>query len=204
MTSRSKDRHRLPTHRIAGRVLAIALPVMALGVVWGLLAGEAQAAAPLRMSVLDTTGHLVEGALSCVDSLTWSGLRVLGVQGEHPSADCSGLRGIGFAFLGLAALVTIALGRMRLQTEHKRLELAQRFVEQGLEPPGGLLMGPARDDLRKGLVLMFAGAGLFVAGMFTGDRGLAAGGLVPEFIGIGYLVSFWLAGRSLDAGDEGR
>ena len=82
---------------------------------------------------------------------------------------------------------------MRLSAEHKRLDLARRLIEQGLEPPQELLAAPARNDLRRGLVLGFAGLGLVVAGMLLGDRGLAAGGLVPAFIGGGYLVSFRLA-----------
>jgi hypothetical protein len=58
-----------------------------------------------------------------------------------------------------------------------------------------LLLGPARNDLRRGIVLMFAGAGLLAAGLVLGDRALTGGGLVPEFIGVGYLVSWWLAMR---------
>ena len=40
---------------------------------------------------------------------------------------------------------------------------------------------------------VFAGLGLVIAGMMLGDRGMAAGGLIPAFIGIGYLVSHRLA-----------
>jgi hypothetical protein len=113
------------------------------------------------------------------------------------SADrCGGLRGVAFAVLGLAAIVMIAIGRMRMATEHKRLDVARRLVEQGIEPPQGLLMGPARNDMRRGIVLMFAGVGLFVAGVLAGHRALMATGLVPEFIGIGYLLSYWLAART--------
>jgi hypothetical protein len=45
-------------------------------------------------------------------------------------------------------------------------------------------------------VLLFAGVGLTFAGVVLGDRGLAAGGLVPAFIGIGYLVSYRLGARA--------
>lgn len=109
------------------------------------------------------------------------------------SAACTDLRGVGFAFLGLAAVVVIAIGRMRLATEQRRLEVARTLIEKGFEPPEGLLAAPARRDLRKGVVLVFAGLGLVVAGMMLGDRGMAAGGLIPAFIGIGYLVSYRLA-----------
>lgn len=131
----------------------------------------------------------------CLSSVSLDALFSLGPHGAEQSVSCSGLRGVGFALLALVALVVIALGRMRLQTENKRLDLAQRLVEQGIDPPPGLLMGPARADLRRGVVLMFAGLGLFAAGALTGDRGLAAGSLVPEFIGLGYLLSFRLASR---------
>lgn len=109
------------------------------------------------------------------------------------AAECTDLRGVGFAFLGLAAVVVIAVGRMRLATEQRRLELARTLIEKGFEPPDGLLAAPARRDLRKGVVLVFAGLGLVVAGMMLGDRGMAAGGLIPAFIGLGYLVSYRLA-----------
>ena len=141
------------------------------------------------------------------DALCWESMSLeighaLGLQTQGDGVSCHGLQGMGFALLAFIALVVIALGRMRLQTESKRLDVAQRLVEQGMEPPAGLLMGPARNDLRKGVVLLFAGAGLFVAGMILGDRGLAAGALVPEFVGVGYLVSFWLAGRQLGGKDS--
>ncbi|MEM9459428.1 MAG: DUF6249 domain-containing protein [Myxococcota bacterium] len=114
-------------------------------------------------------------------------------HGVADARECTDLRGVGFAFLGLAALVVIAVGRMRLATEQRRLEVARTLIERGFEPPEGLLAAPVRRDLRKGVVLVFAGLGLVVAGMMLGDRGMAAGGLIPAFIGIGYLVSYRLA-----------
>ena len=93
----------------------------------------------------------------------------------------------------VAAVVVIAVGRMRLATEQRRLDVARRLIERGMELPQGLLTAPARRDLRKGIVLVFAGLGLVIAGMMLGDRGMAAGGLIPAFIGIGYLVSHRLA-----------
>ena len=107
---------------------------------------------------------------------------------------------VQLAALAGLTIVAIAIGRMRMATEHKRLDVARRLVEQGIDPPPSLLMGPARNDMRRGVVLMFAGVGLFVAGVVHGDRALMAGGLVPEFIGIGYLLSYWLAARTDDEG----
>ena len=148
--------------------------------------------------VMHALGDVLGSAL-CLDTLDLGQVLDLGPHADGGTR-CDGMRGLGIAILALAALVAIALGRMRLHTEQKRLDLARQLVEQGMEPPPGLLMGPARTDLRKGVVLLFAGAGILAAGLLLGDRGLSAGALVPEFIGVGYLVSFWLASRSRDGG----
>jgi hypothetical protein len=150
----------------------------------------------LTTQVLHAAGDAV-GGLMCLEELDFS--FDLGPHADGVTR-CDGMRGLGIAILALAALVVIALGRMRLHTEQKRLEVARQLVEQGMEPPPGLLMGPARADLRKGIVLLFAGAGILAAGLLLGDRGLAAGALVPEFIGAGYLVSFWLTARGRGGG----
>ena len=154
---------------------------------------EAHAAPTLTTQVLNAASEAV-GGLMCLDGVALGNLLELGPHGSG-GAPCSSMRGIGIALLALVALVVIALGRMRLHTEQKRLDVARQLVEQGIEPPAGLLMGPARADLRKGIVLLFAGGGILAAGLMLGDRGMAAGALVPEFIGIGYLLSFWLASR---------
>jgi hypothetical protein len=155
----------------------------------------------MSLAFISHLDPLLSDAALCWEASARPILSALGLQTQSPVAPCQGVPGLGFAMFALAAVVVIALGRMRLHTESKRLEVAQRFVERGVEPPAGLLMGPARNDLRKGVVLIFAGIGLFAAGMVAGDRGLAAGALVPKFVGIGYLVSFWLAGRQLGARD---
>ena len=138
--------------------------------------------------------ELLGAGAACLDGLHGLG----GALGLEPpvgggSVGCPRLHGLGFTFLGLMAVVVIALGRMRLQTEQRRLEVVRRLVEQGLTPPRPLLEGPARKDRRKGVVLVFAGAGLLAAGFVLGDRGLAAAGLIPAFIGLGYLASYRLA-----------
>lgn len=108
---------------------------------------------------------------------------------------CSSFSGMGIAFLGLAAVVVVALARFRSQLEQRRLELARHFVEAGREVPRELLAGLARNDLRRGLVLEFASLGLLAAALVSGERWLAPSGLVPAFIGIGYLVSYRVARR---------
>ncbi|MEM7159221.1 MAG: DUF6249 domain-containing protein [Myxococcota bacterium] len=142
----------------------------------------------------DVARTVATGGGICVDSIYSVGVALgFDPHGSANAADCHDLRGVGFAFLGLAAVVVIAVGRMRLATEQRRLEVARRLIERGMELPAGLLTAPARRDLRKGIVLVFAGLGLVVAGMMLGDRGMAAGGLIPAFIGIGYLISHRLA-----------
>ena len=146
------------------------------------------------LTIVDDVARTVAyGGGLCVEGIDAIGVAFgIDVHGRG-AAECHDLRGVGFAFLGLAAVVVIAVGRMRLATEQRRLDVARRLIERGINLPDGLLTAPARRDLRKGIVLVFAGLGLVVAGMMLGDRGMAAGGLIPAFIGIGYLVSHRLA-----------
>jgi hypothetical protein len=170
-------------------------------------------ASPLRLGgglgtemlglVDDLARTVVQGGGLCLDGLYSVGsLLGLDPHGSANAVECHDLRGVGFAFLGLAAVVVIAVGRMRLATEQRRLEVARRLIEQGFEPPEGLFSAPARRDLRKGVVLVFAGLGLVISGMMLGDRGMAAGGLIPAFIGLGYLVSHRLA--TAEASEQAR
>jgi hypothetical protein len=190
-----------PVRQLIVRGASCLLPVLSGGLAFVVLGvPEAQAAElpSLTTQVLHAAGDAIGGAL-CSEELGLGGALDLGPHVDGATR-CDGMRGLGIAILALAALVVITLGRMRLHTEQKRLEVARQLVEQGMEPPPGLLMGPARADLRKGIVLLFAGAGILAAGLLLGDRGLAAGALVPEFIGVGYLVSFWLAARTPGGG----
>ncbi len=171
-----------------------ALAFVALGVPD---AHAAQTTVPsFSTEVLQLAGETVNRVMCGGDSLTLGRLFDFGPHTPGGGSRSGGLQGVGIVVLALAAVIVIALGRMRLSTENKRLDVAQRLIEQGMEPPSGLLMGPARNDLRKGIVLLFAGGGVLAAGLLLGDRGMAAGALVPEFIGAGYLVSFWLAARA--------
>ncbi|GEM_PF-6004882 len=114
---------------------------------------------------------------------------------EGAAGPCHGLRGVGFAFLGLTALVLIALGRMRHIAELRKLEIARKLVEQGFVVPADLIASTARIDLRRGLVLVFTGVGLLAAAAVSGDPALGPMGLIPAFIGVGYLVSYRVAMR---------
>lgn len=116
----------------------------------------------------------------------------LGGAHADPAA-CASIQGIGFAVLGVAALLIVALARMRICAEHRRLDVARRLIERGLPVPDGLVVAPARRDLRRGVVLVCSGIGVCIAGLLLADRGLGATGLVPAFIGVGYLVAYRLA-----------
>lgn len=194
---------------LAAALLPPLLGVMAFGLVFGLVGApmahahpNVAAAPPLTSELLSIAGDSM-GQLLCLDGGLEGGLEGLRLGldwGDTPAGSgAGGPRGLpvlGLGLLGLAAVVVLALGRMRLANEHKRLDVAQKLIEQGMEPPASLLANPARNDLRKGIVLLFAGGGLLAAGLLTADRGMAAGALVPEFIGAGYLVSYWLAARA--------
>lgn len=185
------------------------LGVMAFGLMFGLVGAplahaqpHVASAPPLTAELLSIAGDSM-GQLLCLEGGLRGGLDWMSLGLDWGDADLStgsagprGLPVLGLGLLGLAAVVVLALGRMRLANEHKRLDVAQKLIEQGMEPPASLLANPARNDLRKGVVLLFAGGGLLAAGLLTADRGMAAGALVPEFIGAGYLVSYWLAARA--------
>ncbi len=196
---------------LVAALLPPVLGVMAFGLMFGLVGAplahahtHAASTPALTSELLSIAGDSM-GQLLCMDEgfdgLSW-GLDWGDARAAAGSSAPRGLPVLGLGLLGLAAVVVLALGRMRLANEHKRLDVAQKLIEQGMEPPASLLANPARNDLRKGIVLLFAGGGLLAAGLLTADRGMAAGALVPEFIGAGYLVSFWLAARAKR--DEGR
>jgi hypothetical protein len=120
---------------------------------------------------------------------------VLGFDG--PGAEgprCAGFRACDLLFVALIGLVVVAFLRFRHATQRKRLDLARRMVEQGMEPPAELL-GRAGNDLRRGLVLAFTGVGLLAASFLGGNGDLSPAGLIPGFIGLGYLASHRFAGR---------
>jgi len=145
----------------------------------------------LARDVLFSGAAIVDGVVRFTGSL---GFGAFGFQVEHADgAACASVQGVGFAFLGVTALVIIALGRMRMMSEQRRMDVARRLIERGLTPPEGLIVAPARRDLRRGVVSLCAGIGLCAAGLLLSDRALGAAGLVPAFIGLGYLVSYRLA-----------
>ena len=121
----------------------------------------------------------------------------LGFLGLHPheaSPPCAGFRVVDFGFIALAALAIVLALRFRHTTQKRRLELARQMVERGMEPPDHLLGRDGSADMRRGLVLVFSGLGIVLAS-FLGRGEASAAGLVPGFIGLGYLASHFFARR---------
>ncbi len=114
-----------------------------------------------------------------------------------------GFRAFDLAFLAVVALIVISAIRFRHATARNRLELARRMVEKGMEPSPELLGTTTGSDLRRGLVLVFTGVGLLLASLLGGSGGLSPAGLIPGFIGIGYLISHRFAGLVGPSGPKG-
>ena len=147
----------------------------------------------------------VRHAVTGTTHAAWSLLREFSLSflSEELTPDaCAGFELWDVAFLGILAAVFISVLRLRHSAARERLDVARHMVEQGLEPPSELLGVDPRADLRRGLVLCGAGIGLLVASIVGGKEGLSPAGLIPGFIGVGYLVSHWLARRSV--GDPSR
>ncbi len=188
---------------------ALAVAVLAF---FGLTA-EAQAALPTLMPSLDIgwTGLHVGDLLANVAGSVRGCLTEAGLLGSFwggvdpalgPGA-CGGGGGsllLDIAFLALLVIAVIAVVRIRQRTEENRLTLARQYIEKGMEPPQSLFPSAAGNDLRRGIVLVFTGLGLLCASLVAsgwshGVQGLGPVGLIPGFIGLGYLVSYACAMR---------
>lgn len=135
------------------------------------------------MSILDTS--MTQGCSGVVGVA----LEFDSMLFEARAPDCSGFQAFDLAFLAVVALIVISAIRFRHATTRRRLELARRMVEKGLEPPPELVGANNGGDLRRGLVLVCTGVGLLLASMFGNNDGISPAGLIPGFIGIGYLIS---------------
>lgn len=113
---------------------------------------------------------------------------------QTSSGPCSSFQTFDVAFLAVVALIVISAIRFRHATAQRRLDLARRMVEKGIEPPADLLGNRGGSDLRRGLVLVSTGVGLVLASWFGGGGELSPAGLIPGFIGLGYLISHRFAG----------
>jgi len=174
-------------------------------------ATEAHAAVPSLALDLEWSGlhlsDLVSGVAGSIRGcLTDAGLLGAFWGGVDPSRSpgaCSSSGGslvLDVAFLSLLVIGVVAVVRIRQRTEQNRLALARQYVEKGMNPPSALFPSAAGNDLRRGIVLVFTGLGLLVAslaasGWSHGVQGLGPAGLIPGFIGLGYLVSYACAVR---------
>jgi len=173
---------------------------------WGLAA--AAMAADLDAPLLGTAGSGAEegfaGLLAYL--LDFNFMSSMLFDAQTPA--CSGFRAFDLAFLGAVALIVISAIRFRHATAGRRLELARRMVDKGIEPPAELIGANNGSDLRRGLVLVFTGVGLLLASLVASCTGSGASetsspvGLIPGFIGLGYLVSHRFAVRSNNRGDR--
>lgn len=147
------------------------------------------------VEVRAATGHAATTGFCGVLGRLWSlGDRVAhGDLGARAGQPCGGLQVWDLVFLAVVALVLVAAIRFRHLTVQRRLELARRMVERGLEPPGELWGASPAGDLRRGVVLVCAGLGLLVTSYVSARPGLAPAGLIPGFIGLGYLLSYRFA-----------
>lgn len=124
-----------------------------------------------------------------------------GIDPAGPQVACGGGSLIlDVAFLALLVVAVIGVVRIRQRTEENRLELARQYIEKGMNPPPTLFPSAAGNDLRRGIVLVFTGLGLLCASLVAsgwshGVQGLGPAGLIPGFIGLGYLVSYACAVR---------
>ena len=189
---------------------ALGAPAIAALLVLGFTA-EAHAALPsvsldLGWSGLHISDLVVGVAGSLRGCLTDAGLLGSfwgGVDPSLPPTACNGGGGsllLDVAFLSLLVIAVIGVVRIRQRTEQNRLELARQYIEKGMEPPPALFPSAAGNDLRRGIVLVFTGLGLLCASLVAsgwshGVQGLGPAGLIPGFIGLGYLVSYAAAMR---------
>lgn len=172
---------------------------------------EAQASGPRLAAILGEVGwdglHVTEVIAGIAGSIR--GCASQGIFGSfwggvdpNVPGNCAGSGSVvlDVAFLALLVVGVIAVVRIRQRSEQNRLDLARQYIERGMEPPATLFPSAAGNDLRRGIVLMFSGVGLLVAslvasGWSAGVQGLGSAGLIPGFIGLGYLVSYACAMR---------
>jgi hypothetical protein len=192
-------------------IRALGAPVVAALACLG-VATEAHAALPTLLPSLDIgwSGLHIGDLLAGVAGSVRGCLTEVGLLGSFWGAVdptlAPGACGDGgsllldIAFLSLLVIAVIAVVRIRQRTEQNRLELARQYIEKGMEPPQSLFPSAAGNDLRRGIVLVFTGLGLLCASLVAsgwshGVQGLGPAGLIPGFIGLGYLVSYACAMR---------
>jgi len=110
---------------------------------------------------------------------------------------------VPIAFFATVLLVVVATLVFRHRRNAQVQETLRLMVEKGAEIPPELLTRPQSQhgDLRRGLVLVAAGSSLAIMiGLINGfEDGSWAVGLVPTFIGVGYLIVWRYSQRAESA-----
>jgi Domain of unknown function (DUF6249) len=106
--------------------------------------------------------------------------------------------------LGSIVVLLIPVAIVVIVLRHRRELAAQKYrtilelVSKGVPLPTELLLDstskPGAGDLRRGLVLFFAGVGALLFAFTLPDHEAWGLGLLPLFVGIGYLAT-WLMTR---------
>lgn len=178
---------------IVTRTARILGPALALMVVFAGGASEAHAWGGLGINELVMTSTY-STLHSCIADFSHM------ASSSGGSSECGGSWLFDLSALGLFFATVVVIVRMRLRAEVNRLDLARRYIDQGIEPPVSLFPSAARSDLRRGVILLFAGLGLLAAGQAGGSLGPV--GMIPGFIGLGYLASYALSQRLSSRSNE--
>lgn len=170
-----------------------ALPAVRLDLGWSGWSG---------LHVTDLVAGLAGSIRGCLSDAGLLGSFWGGIDPTSAQVACGGGGSLllDVAFLALLVVAVIGVVRIRQRTEQNRLELARQYIEKGMNPPPSLFPTAAGNDLRRGIVLVFTGLGLLCASLMAsgwshGVQGLGPAGLIPGFIGLGYLVSYACAVR---------
>jgi hypothetical protein len=173
---------------VSARCRSVLIAMGAGLLTWG-IAGTAMAGDLVRMSSMSPMSMLDASMTQGCSGVVGFALEFDSMLFEARAPNCSGFQAFDIAFLAVVALIVISAIRFRHATTRRRLELARRMVEKGLEPPPELVGANNGGDLRRGLVLVSTGVGLLLASMLGNSDGISPAGLIPGFIGIGYLIS---------------
>ncbi len=180
---------------------------VSVGIMTGFAASTAHAALPrLRHLEIEWEGlEIAEFFMGMAGSvrgcLTQIGLFAPVSAGARGPGSCGGSVILDVAFLVLLVIAVITVVAIRQRSEQHRLELARRYLEQGINPPGSLFPTAATNDLRRGIILVCAGLGCLCAtfaasGWSPAAQSLGPVGFIPGFIGLGYLISYACAKRA--------
>jgi len=136
-----------------------------------------------------------------VDSAV-EGLGTLSHASHEPSSTVAVLGvlvGLVAVVLIFSTPVIIIVAMLRRSTNRQKLvnDLALKLAEKGQQIPPELFMEPMRQksDARRGVIWMAVGAGMFFAGIFSGDSDLMGWGCVPLMVGVGFFVAARLEKR---------